>query len=179
MQLALIVCWLVEYIFSSYTSLRSVVMAQFSLFSLCKKKKTFVLVRDLFFVICVGHLSKMKHWWNSFLVSALTKMFMLLVKCWSFSLVLVLGGKCSSSWCFAFLWLSFLSSLCLLSPWSFLLFPAHDLSWMLMWEMNYWVMLQMLDSLLCHVYRITLKYTFFSLIHCPFLLLHQLKRAVK
>lgn len=54
----------------------------------------------------------------------------------------------------------FLSSLSLLSPWSFLLFPAPDLSWMLMWEMNYWVMLQMLDSLLCHVYRFTLKWTF-------------------
>lgn len=62
-------------------------------------------------------------------------------------------------WCFAMplSGFSFLSSLSLLSPWSFLLFPARDLSWMLMWEMNYWVMLQMLDSLLCHVYRFTLK----------------------
>ena len=55
--------------------------------------------------------------------------------------------------------LSFLSSLSL-SPWFFLLFPTRDLSWMLMWKMNYRVMPQMLESLLCHVYRFTLKQTF-------------------
>ena len=66
-------------------------------------------------------------------------------------------------WCFTVLLSGFssLSSYSLLSPWSSLLLPAYDLSWMLMWEMNYWVMLQMLESAMSCL-QIHLEEDFFS-----------------